>query len=871
MRVSPTLIALLAVSGAASGVGGLAPAQALPLPEAETAPEERDRLAVVADLENGTATSELSPTLPVAAQLAAPAPLPPMDEAAAVPDEPAIFASAEPPVAAVADLVEPASPPTEADVEPDVDPVAQLREQIADFNTTQAASAYDPQDLLSQSDSEPFRFPESAVSGVTVPEGSTPDAVPAEATAQAAPTATEAVGEVPALPPAVTAQADPTADSDGEDEGTPADTAAPSQPAQPPAEPRVLISEVQVQAPPGQTLEPFLEVEVYDAIRTRPGRTSTRTQIQQDINAIFATGFFADVTAQPEDTPLGVRVTFFVRPNPVLTFVTIEADSAAAITRSTTAADLGDDPDAPPQDAATDTNTPPDDPGNSVAVEGSLILPEAVVDDIFGNQIGQIINLIDFQDGILALNEWYQQEGYVLAQVVAAPRVSDQGEVTLDIAEGVIEDIQVRFVTQEGDTVNEDGEPIDGRTQDYIITREFATEPGDVFNQSRIERDFQNAFGLGIFEDIQLTLEPGSDNPRQVDLIVNVTEGSTGSIAAGLGFNFTGDLFGTLSYRQDNFGGNNQKLSAEVQLSTRDLLFDVSFTDPWIANDPFRTSYTANAFARRSINLNFDGGPTPINLANGDEVRIRRLGTGITFSRPLDNNWRLSLGTLYQSVSARDADGVVNPTDAAGNPLTASDSGVDDLWTFPFTAELDLRDDAFNPTSGSILRFTTEQSVPLGSGSIFMNRLRSSYSYYFPVSFLNFTEGPQALAINVQAGTIVGDVPPYEAFVLGGTNSIRGFDEGQVGSGRSYAQITAEYRFPLFSFLGGALFLDAGTDLGSGNSVPGAPGPSRGKPGSGYGYGAGLRVQTPLGPIRIDYGFGDSGQGRLHFGIGERF
>ncbi|MEL6384235.1 MAG: BamA/TamA family outer membrane protein [Cyanobacteria bacterium J06626_18] len=63
-------------------------------------------------------------------------------------------------------------------------------------------------------------------------------------------------------------------------------------------------------------------------------------------------------------------------------------------------------------------------------------------------------------------------------------------------------------------------------------------------------------------------------------------------------------MFGTVSYRQDNFGGNNQKFSAETQLSTGgDLLFDISFTDPWIAGDPFRTSYTVNAFARRSLSF----------------------------------------------------------------------------------------------------------------------------------------------------------------------------------------------------------------------------------------------------------------------------
>ena len=592
-----------------------------------------------------------------------------------------------------------------------------------------------------------------------------------------------------------------------------------------PEEPRVLVAEVLV-APSQGELDPELENLVYNVVETRPGRTTTRTQLQQDINNVFATGFFADVDVVPEDTDLGVRVTFVVQPNPVLT---------------------------------------------DVRVVGNEVLPEAEVDRIFADQKGEIINLIDFQEGIVELNEWYQRNGYVLAQVIAAPRVSDQGVVTLEVAEGVIESIQVRFVNEEGQTVDEEGNPVQGRTRDFIITREFQTQPGDVFNQAQIERDFGRVFGLQIFDDVSPGLEPSQEDPRKVNVIVNVTERNTGSVAAGLGFNFTGDIFGTVSFRQDNFGGNNQKFTAEAQLSTRDLLFDISFTDPWIAGDPFRTSYTANAFARRAINLNFDGGPNPINLENGDRVRVRRIGSGITFSRPLANGWTVAVGTQFQNVSSRDADGNVNATDAQGNPLTVSGTGVDDLWTVPISASLDRRNDPFNPTSGSILRLNAEQSIPLGRGSIFMNRLRGSYSHYIPLSLLNIAEGPQALAMNVQVGTILGDVPPYEAFALGGTNSIRGYDEGEVGGGRSYAQFTAEYRFPVFAFLGGALFVDAGTDLGSGNAVPGSPGPSRGKPGSGFGYGAGVRIQTPLGPLRIDYGFGDQGQGRLHFGIGERF
>ena len=601
-----------------------------------------------------------------------------------------------------------------------------------------------------------------------------------------------------------------------------------------PEEPRVLVAEVQVAAIEGE-LDPELENLIYSVIETRAGRPTTRTQLQQDINNIFAIGFFADVDARPVDTDLGVQITFLVQPNPVLT---------------------------------------------EVRVEGNEVMPQSVVDDIFAEQVGEIINLIDFQEGILELNQWYQDQGYVLAQVVAAPKVSPDGLVVLEVAEGVIESIQVRYINDLGQTVDDEGNPIQGRTHPYIITREFETQPGDVFNQTRIEADFQRVFGLQIFEDVVPGLEPAENDPRQVTVIVNVAERNTGSVAAGLGFNFTGNLFGTVSFRQDNFGGNNQKFLAEAQVSLTDILFDISFTDPWIAGDPNRTSYTASTFARLTDNLNFTGGPITVNLPDpnapgclscGDEVRIRRLGGGITFSRPLNNGWFASLGTLIQNVSARDNSGQLESVDAEGNPLTASSTGRDLLWTFLLGATLDLRNNPLNPISGSLVRLNAEQSVPVGSGSIFMTRLRGSYSYYIPVGFLNFSDGPQTIALNAQLGTILGDVPPYEAFALGGTNSIRGYDEGGVGSGRSYGQVTAEYRFPVFSFLGGALFVDAGSDLGSGDAVPGRPGPNRGKPSSGLGYGIGVRVATPLGPLRIDYGISITGESGIYFGFGERF
>lgn len=628
-------------------------------------------------------------------------------------------------------------------------------------------------------------------------------------------------------------------------------TSQPGQPTQPPAEaePRVLVSEVVVSGVDGE-----LQQEVYRVIQTQPGRTTTRSQLQNDINAIFATGFFSNVRATPEDTPLGVRVTFEVTANPPL---------------------------------------------KSVQLEGSKVVPADVVNRIFSPQYGKITNFRDLQSGIQELTKYYQDRGFVLAQVINAqqPQINPDGTVVLQVAEGEIERIQVRFINKEGSDRDAKGNPIRGRTRDFIITRELELKPGQVFNRQILERDFQRLFGLGLFEDLRPSLDVGEDR-RKVVLVVNAVEKNTGNIGLAGGFSSASGFFGSLSYGQQNVGGNNQKLNAEVQIGQRDQQYELSFTDPWIAGDPYRTSYTLSVFRRRTISLIFDGGDPEVRLGNEDRdrPRINRTGGGISFARPLSRNvferaeWTASLGLQYQRVTATDADGIRRRVDELGNPLTFDPSGKDDLFTGQLVLRRDRRNDFLQPTGGSVLQFSTEQSLPIGSGSIFFNRLRGSYSFYIPTRLTKFTpecrdrdtrrvdlqnqpQGrcAQAFAFNIQGGTILGDVPPYEAFPLGGTNSVRGYDEGDVGSGKSYLQATAEYRFPIFSIISGALFVDAATDLGSGDKVPGNPAGVRGKPGSGLGYGVGVRVRSPLGPIRIDFGWNDQGGNNIRFGFGERF
>ncbi len=571
-------------------------------------------------------------------------------------------------------------------------------------------------------------------------------------------------------------------------------------------ETQVLVAEVTIDGAKDK-----LQQIVSQAIQTQAGKTITRAQLQQDINAIFSTGYFANVRVIPEETTAGVRIKFVVEPNPVLRAVKVQSDR---------------------------------------------VLPQEVINQSFNEQYGQILNLKQFKTGVQKLNKWYQDNGYVLAQVIDSPQINSDGTVILQVAEGVIEDIQVRFV-------NPEGEEAKGKTQKYIITREMQLKPGEIFRKELAQKDLQRVYGLGIFQDINLKLNPAQD-PRKVVLVVNVTEGRNFSVSPGGGYSSRSGLFAASSFNLGNLNGRNQRLGADVEFSQRDIGFDINYTDPWIAGDPYRTSYSINGFRKRTFSQIFDGGETEVELANGDRPRVFKTGGNISFRRNLSkkvfdkSEWVASAGLKYQRVAIRDSDGNINAKDALGNDLSFSGDGTDDLLTVPLRLVRDKRNSSLSPTKGSVLSLSTEQSIPIGDASILSNKLSGSYSFYIPTRLTKLTKGcrqpnaesqqcPQAFAFNLQGGTVIGDLPPYEAFSLGGANSVRGFGEGELGSARSFVQASAEYRFPVFSLLSGALFFDAATDLGTADSVTGNPAGARDKPGLGFGYGLGVRVKSPLG------------------------
>ncbi|XP_058105295.1 outer envelope protein 39, chloroplastic isoform X3 [Magnolia sinica] len=219
--------------------------------------------------------------------------------------------------------------------------------------------------------------------------------------------------------------------------------------------------------------------------------------------------------------------------------------------------------------------------------------------------------------------------------------------------------------------------------------------------------------------------------------------------------------------------------------------------------------------------------------------------------------WLAQQSFVIQHVRPINDDGRSITRDLDGFPVTCSGNVHDSMVVLKQESSYAIANDH----TFSQLNFQIEQGIPLLSKWLIFNRFK------FVVS-KGVKLGPAFLLTSLTGGSIVGDMAPYQAFAIGGLNSIRGYGEGAVGSGRSCLIVNSEIKVPMAKGLEGAIFMDCGTDLGSGHHVPGNPALRKGKPGSGLGFGYGLRFNSSLGQFRIDYAMNAFQQKTVYFGIG---
>ncbi len=633
----------------------------------------------------------------------------------------------------------------------------------------------------------------------------------------------------------------------------------------------VLVSEIIIEGWENHPEGRKLELAAYDSMSIKPGSIVDNRILNQDLNAIYASGWFSGVKIKAQDGPLGVRLIVNVVPNPVLKKVELK-------------------------------------PTNS-------IVSNEYVDDIFKNYYGTTLNLKEFQNKIEIIKERYEKAGYSLARINTPDRISENGVVRLKVSEGIISDVKIRFPNSDGEFII-DGKPRKGKTKNWVIKRELKTQPGTIFNRKILEADIGRLYATSLFDDVKVSLGPDNLNPGQVIIFLDLSEQRTGSLTGGLGYSSGSGIFASIGLQETNALGRAWSTNINLNFGEYSTTYNFSLSDPWIKGDKYKTSFRTNIFLSRDYPQEFKSqkngklyavdDQTPSSSDTFSSIVLEKTGGGFSFSRPLNGGdpfkvakWRVLAGMNFKKVKMIDGDGNKKPY--GDRTPTTTRNNISDIICIGFTpndgscpdentlvsviasTSRNNLNNSINPTSGNKFSFGTEQFVSLGKSSPTFNRMKTTYSFFIPTKIIKLTKEcnssnansencPQAIGFQFKAGTILGELPPYEAFCMGGTSSVRGWGSCDLAVSRSFVEGTAEYRFPVWRMISGALFVDGGSDLGSQKAVPGKPGKLLQKSGSGFSLGGGVGVKTPIGPLRLDVASKDlSGDWRYTLGVGWKF
>ncbi|RWR80322.1 Bacterial surface antigen D15 [Cinnamomum micranthum f. kanehirae] len=299
---------------------------------------------------------------------------------------------------------------------------------------------------------------------------------------------------------------------------------------------------------------------------------------------------------------------------------------------------------------------------------------------------------------------------------------------------------------------------------------------------------------------------------------------------------------GSLSIKHPNLFGKSEKLDVSWDKGLYDSNVTVAFRRPrpeWLAQQSFVIQHSI------SPEIAVHGLPVDNFSRSGSRgVNLCRFSAGIDLSEPATSKWSSNTSLKFEHVRPINDDGRSIIRDLDGFPVTCSGSDHDSMVVLKQESTYA----AANDRSFSQLNFQIEQGIPLLSKWLIFNRFKF-------IASKGVKLGPAFLLTSLTGGSIVGDMAPYQAFAIGGLNSVRGYGEGAVGSGRSCLVMNNELTVPMAKGLEGAVFMDCGTDLSSGLHVPGNPALRQGKPGCGFGFGYGLRHNSSgdltFGPAMI--------------------
>jgi outer membrane protein insertion porin family len=449
------------------------------------------------------------------------------------------------------------------------------------------------------------------------------------------------------------------------------------------------------------------------------------------------------------------------------------------------------------------------------------------------------------------LADGYGSGGYVDLDITpqAFPAGPGRVDVNYTIAEG--DRAFVQRINVIGNT----------RTKDKVIRREVGIVPGDVFNTVRVETTKKRLENLGYFSKVE-TYPDDTSVPGRKDLTVQVDEKRTGSLNFGAGFSTIDNVVGFIELTQGNFDfmnwpsftGAGQKFRTRVQFGSRRKDFTIALTEPYFLDRPLSLGGELFYHDASFLSTVYDQ---------------RNYGFAVTARKPLNAFTSISLTYRLETLEIYN----VPPSASAAirsqqGSLLRSEIRPGLIW--------DTRDNPFISRTGHRVVFSPYIAGGFLGGDIQIYGWNIEASQYFKLWY------DTVLLLNAEVATVDtwgggSQVPIYDRLFLGGGNDLRGFDFREVGpkdqndvpiGGRSLARVTIEYTIPIIEKVRAAVFYDTGFVNPDAYDF--------GIPRLASDIGIGLRLNLPIGPIRIDYGFpilkdNNSGGGKFNFNVGYQF
>jgi outer membrane protein insertion porin family len=481
-----------------------------------------------------------------------------------------------------------------------------------------------------------------------------------------------------------------------------------------------------------------------------------------------------------------------------------------------------------------------------IDLTGDLVQPKEKLIEQLKIREEEYYNREVVRNDVLLLTDICADVGYAYAEVM--PRIDeDRKNLIVNITYAIDKKKKVYF-----DKILIGG---NSKTRDKVIRRQLKVYEKELYNGKGLKGGVRSLYRTDYFEDIKVNTQKGGAED-QMTLKVDVAEKPTGAFSFGAGYSSVENLFAVASVTQRNLFGRGQILQLKGEIGSVTNRYTLSFTEPWLLDIPLSAG----------IDL--------YNQFRDYETYERdSVGGRLRFGYPVFDYTRAYLYYTY------DVSDISNISEDASDSVFELE-GINITNSFTGILNYDSRDRVFNPTEGSEHSISVEYAG--FGGDIAFTKYLGETGWYIPLFWetVGFLHGKTGYVEQHPDGLL----PDYERFYLGGLNSLRGFGWRDVGptetnengveveiGGDKFVQLNLEFLIPLVKKAGlmGVLFYDTGNAWAEGDPID----LSNLRESAGFG----LRWYSPLGPMRIEYGYildpepGEDTNGKWEFGMGAAF